>query len=138
MLSTAKLQSKILATDRQLTANRLNAQKSTGPKSGAGKRRSARNSLVHGLAIPARRVAALQGDIKTLATSIAHSVGQKRITESALEAAEAHVEILRIRKVRAAIHASQLSCDELNRRLTRLERYERRAFSRLNRAFKLL
>ncbi len=39
-----------MATDRQILANRLNAQKSTGPKTAEGKARSRRNALKHGLA----------------------------------------------------------------------------------------
>ena len=38
-----------MATPRQIAANRLNARKSTGPRTFAGKRRSRRNALPHGL-----------------------------------------------------------------------------------------
>src|ERR1700690_3339745 len=38
-----------MATDRQIAANRLNAQKSTGPKTPQGKRRSRINAFRHGL-----------------------------------------------------------------------------------------
>ena len=38
-----------MATNRQITANRRNAQKSTGPRSSAGKSASKRNALAHGL-----------------------------------------------------------------------------------------
>ena len=38
-----------MASERQLTANRRNAQKSTGPKSRAGKRRASQNANRHGL-----------------------------------------------------------------------------------------
>lgn len=37
-----------MATDAQLTANRINAQHSTGPRSDQGKTRSSRNNLRHG------------------------------------------------------------------------------------------
>jgi hypothetical protein len=125
-------------TDRKLTANRLNAKKSTGPKSVGGKRNSAQNSLRHGLAVRVRNIADLQRDIKAIAFGIARASGSDEITEASLQAAEAQVELFRIRNVRAAIHASGLSYDELNRRLASLERYERRAFSRRNRALRFL
>jgi hypothetical protein len=38
-----------LATERQIAANRLNAQRSTGPRTEAGKANSRRNALKHGL-----------------------------------------------------------------------------------------
>ena len=38
-----------MATDKQIAANRLNAKNSTGPRSDAGKRRSRRNAIRHGL-----------------------------------------------------------------------------------------
>lgn len=40
-------------------ANRANARRSTGPRSAAGKTRSARNALRHGLAIPIHEMAEL-------------------------------------------------------------------------------
>ena len=39
-----------MASDKQIQANRLNAQKSTGPQSPEGKQRVAHNRLKHGLA----------------------------------------------------------------------------------------
>jgi hypothetical protein len=39
-----------MATDRQIAANRINAQKSTGPRSAAGKMKSALNARKHGFA----------------------------------------------------------------------------------------
>ena len=38
-----------MVSRRQLEANRSNAKRSTGPKTGLGKARAARNSLRHGL-----------------------------------------------------------------------------------------
>ena len=38
-----------MATARQRRANRLNAQRSTGPKSAQGKARASMNALRHGL-----------------------------------------------------------------------------------------
>ena len=37
-----------MATDKQTAANRINAQKSTGPRSAAGKMKSALNAGKHG------------------------------------------------------------------------------------------
>lgn len=38
-----------MATERQIAANRRNAQKSTGPRSEAGKEASSRNAVKHGI-----------------------------------------------------------------------------------------
>ena len=38
-----------MASDKQLAANRANAKLSTGPTTEAGKKRSRRNALKHGL-----------------------------------------------------------------------------------------
>ena len=40
-----------MASERQLAANRMNAQKSRGPRSVAGKARASRNAIRHGLAV---------------------------------------------------------------------------------------
>ncbi len=41
-----------MTTERQKKANRTNAEKSTGPRSSAGRRRSSRNAHKHGLTAP--------------------------------------------------------------------------------------
>lgn len=38
-----------MATDKQIAANRRNAQRSTGPKTESGKAHSSRNAVVHGI-----------------------------------------------------------------------------------------
>jgi hypothetical protein len=71
-----------MTSDRKLSANRGNAAKSTGPKSVAGKRRSRRNALSHGLAIPAIADPILNNDIIALARIIALASGKDDVTES--------------------------------------------------------
>jgi hypothetical protein len=88
--------------------------------------------------IPARNIAAMQSDIESLALSIARASGENAITELSRQAAEAQVDILRVRKVRACIFATETSHAELEKKLASLERYERRAFSRRKRAFQLM
>ena len=38
-----------MATEAQVVANRLNAQKSTGPRTGVGKAKASQNAVRHGL-----------------------------------------------------------------------------------------
>jgi len=40
-----------MASERQIAANRRNARKSSGPHSGAGKKRASRNAYRHGLTL---------------------------------------------------------------------------------------
>jgi hypothetical protein len=49
-----------MATDRQIAANRINAQKSTGPRSAAGKTQSAQNARKHGFCSSSFAVAHLE------------------------------------------------------------------------------
>ena len=53
-----------MATDRQIAANRRNGSLGRGPKTSAGKARSSRNALKHGLSIPVNRDKSLRGQIE--------------------------------------------------------------------------
>lgn len=132
-----------MLSDRQNAANRSNAAKSTGPRSEAGRGVSRHNVLRHGLAVTIGDDPAFQKDIEKLARVLSVSSGNQDNVELAREAAEAQFELLRIRKVRALLFqtlyfandngSAQLA--ELNQAVAKLERYERRAFSRRKRAF---
>jgi hypothetical protein len=119
-----------VTSDRKIASNRQNAKKSSGPRSAEGKSRAARNALRHGLAVPAGSIADLQSEIEVLARSIADAVGRATATELCLRAAEAQMDIFRIRKVRKSLFSVNFSHEQLSKRLASLERYERRAFSR--------
>jgi hypothetical protein len=131
-----------MTSERKAASNRKNAQKSTGPRSEAGQRRSRRNALRHGLAIAIGSDPSFSKDIEALATTLASRSGGKTVGEFERQVAEAEIDLLRIRKLRAskfnAIYgdpqAKLEDYSELNEILTKLERYERRAFSRRKRA----
>jgi hypothetical protein len=59
-----------MATDRQIAANRRNGALSPGPKTAAGKARSSRNALKHGLAIPITRDHATARKIRRAARQV--------------------------------------------------------------------
>lgn len=130
-----------MTSERKAASNRKNAQRSTGPRSDLGRRRSSRNALRHGLAIAIGSDPAFSEEIETLATALATGRGEL-VREFARQAAEAHLDLLRIGKLKAArFNAVVGNPDaklgdylELSKGLTQLERYERRAFSRRNRA----
>jgi hypothetical protein len=140
-----------MATDRQITANRRNGSLGRGPKTSAGKARSSRNAVKHGLSIPVNRDKILRRQIEVLARILAqsapgHEFGQARA------AAEAELELARARAVlEAVLMRAGITAAEWNGapeqgtalihvlpELRRLERYERRAFSQLTRALRNL
>jgi hypothetical protein len=131
-----------MASERQIAANRNNAKKSTGPRSDAGRRRSRLNALHHGLAIAIGGDLARALEIERLARILA--ADRPHIAAAARDAAAAEVDLRRIREVRATLfdELSRKSEATLKRRaelvagLVKLERYERRAFSRHKRALR--
>jgi hypothetical protein len=127
-----------MTSDRKAASNRKNAQKSTGPRSELGRRHSRRNALRHGLATAIGSDPSFSEDINVLAKALMEGRGEQDIGEFARQAAEAEMDLLRIRKLRASLFNTFRSNPErkleqlveLNESLAKLERYERRAFSR--------
>ena len=134
-----------MATDRQIAANRRNGSLGRGPKTSAGKARSSRNALKHGLSIPVSRDKTLRRQIMVLARILAQSEAGN-VFGQARAAAEAELELVRARGVmeavlaRAGIGGPEQGAALINvlPELQRLERYERRAFSRQKRALRTL
>jgi hypothetical protein len=130
-----------MATERQLAANRANAKRSTGPKTSAGRCASSRNAVRHGLASPAKPWQIIPIDIEDLAEALIEPGTDEAQLVCARQAARAHVELLRVRAVRAALLASSdrkgCNIDDLCRLLA-LDRYERVAHGKRRRAAKQL
>ena len=131
-------------SDRKIASNRKNAQKSTGPRSEAGRERSRRNALRHGLAIAVASNPAFSKEIDLLASVISRDVGQRTVGEFARQFAEAQIDLLRIREMRASQFTKCMGnpgvgdISQFDAFLITLERYERRAYSRRKRALRLL
>jgi hypothetical protein len=135
-----------MPSDRQIAANRNNAKKSTGPRSKEGRESSGRNARRHGLATNIGIDPAFHDDIEKLTKVLSRFSSVQKITECAREAAEAVLDLSRIRKIRASLFemlylaetAAPDSMAELNDKLAKLERYERRAFSRRKHALRAM
>jgi len=122
-----------MATEKQIAANRENAKRSTGPKTAAGRSRSSRNAVRHGLSCPLDFAMSEKAD--AIARLLA-GVNHEQLT-STMEVAHAQVELLRIRRVRAELMAAiDVACCDPHklRRLVALDRYERYAHTKRRRA----
>jgi hypothetical protein len=100
-----------MTSDRQIAANRRNARRSTGPRSGAGRKRSSRNSVSHGLA--AGVAVAGERIIERLARNIA-GVGADTVTlECARTIARADFDLAQIRRMRTALISRVIALGEV-------------------------
>jgi hypothetical protein len=93
-----------MPADRTET-NRANAGRSTGPRSAAGKARSAQNAVRHGLAVPVLADPEVSLEVWELAQRLSAHDGD---AELALAVAEAQVDVRRIRTLRHVLIAHAL------------------------------
>jgi len=133
-----------MPSERQSLPTEKNAAKSTGraPTRPGG---IASQCATPWFAIAIETDPAFEDEIEKLAKALSLSGGRQKVDENAREAARAEFDLLRIRKIRTwlfetlyydATTAEDMA--ELNDKLAKLERYERRAFSRRNRALREL
>jgi hypothetical protein len=92
-----------MASERQIAANRRNARKSTGPRSGAGKKRAGRNAYRHGLSLSITSGAAVAQQLDQLAHKIAGGAQDAISLDLARTAAEAVLDLARIRQTKIAM-----------------------------------
>src|SRR3954453_5821776 len=101
--SSPKPRNSAMSSDRKIAANRNNAEKSTGPRSAAGREASRRNARRHGLAIAIEDDPAFQEDVERLTKAISQSSAMGHLHQDARAAAAAEFDLLRIRKFRASL-----------------------------------
>ncbi len=89
-----------MTSPRRIRANRANARLSSGPKSPAGKTRSARNAFRHGFNVPVALVPDLAGDVEALARRLCGEERDSKIMELARRVAEAQIDLRRVRTYR--------------------------------------
>jgi hypothetical protein len=99
-----------LTSEKQRRANQANAKASRGPKTNAGKARSARNALRHGLGIPVRNEPSLLIQAEEIALKLAGPDPDEALLDRARVVGEAQVDLNRVRARRNAL-VSQLLAD---------------------------
>jgi hypothetical protein len=132
-----------MISSKKLQANRANARHSTGPKSPAGKARSAVNARRHGLATSVRSDPALAATIDTLAQVIVGIEANAENIALARKIVEAQIDVVRVQQIRrevlgAAIQFAPGSASvretvtnsNLATTMAALDHYERRTLSR--------
>lgn len=146
----------MMTSTRKVAANRRNARRSTGPRTRTGKSQSKQNARRHGLASIPVLGPEQSIEIKQFAIAISGQNADPTRLYFATLAAEAEIRLLQVQTVQASTLALALrsaspdgaaksepkpSADELAallENLSRLQRYEQRAFVLRNRLFSLL
>jgi hypothetical protein len=123
-----------MTSPRKLFANRQNALRSSGPKTPEGKARIAQNAFRHGLSVLAQRDPARSGEIATLTRAIAGDDAPAWRLVLAAHVAAAQIDVVRARRARLARYPETPEEPGAIERLAAVDRYEKRAMSRRNRA----
>ena len=92
-----------MASERQIAANRRNARKSTGPRSGGGRNRASRNAYRHGLTLSIASTTEYANQLETLARKIAGDTTDAVKLERARTIAQAEFELARVRRAKVAL-----------------------------------
>src|SRR5262245_46600732 len=92
-----------MVSERQIAANRRNARKSTGPRSGAGKKRASHNAYRHGLTLSIASTAAFAKQLDKLVREIAGDTEDAIMLERARAIAQAELDLARVRRAKLAL-----------------------------------
>lgn len=141
-----------MTSAKKIAANRRNALRSTGPRTGAGKARSRGNALKHGLAVPIALDSLFADRIKALTEELGSTIPDSadRIRLAACACAELErVQVLWAKLMDGEIASACLdaigggeqsdgSIHSTLQFLPKLTRYERRAISKLGKTLRNL
>lgn len=132
-----------MASEKQIAANRRNATRSTGPKSGLGKFHSSRNALRHGFSRGLALDPASVRRVNSLKRKLLGEDANQDMERAAEEFARAQVHISKIRKTQSEALAELSKVPEGDnakaiRRLGALDRYERYAVTMRKRAQRVI
>ena len=90
-----------MTSERKVRANRTNARASCGPRTAAGRARSARNAFRHGLNVSINHIQQLTPDVERLARKfLDDAADDQEAAKCARAVAEAQIDLRRIRQAR--------------------------------------
>ena len=92
-----------MTSKRSVIANKKNALRSTGPRTSNGKKRASANALKHGLAANVHHDVAMSARVNELAGVFAGDTTDPHQIENAQIAAEAEIQIQRVRAARVTL-----------------------------------
>src|SRR5262245_45678597 len=92
-----------MASERQIAANRRNARKSAGPRSGVGKKRASRNAYRHGFKLNITSTAVFAKQLDKLVRKIAGETEDAMVLERARAIAQAELDLARVRQAKVAL-----------------------------------
>ena len=98
-----------MTSARKVRTNRANARASSGPKTSAGRARSARNALRHGLNVPIADLEVFSPEVERLAEAIRGTQpGDAQLERPVRLVAEAQIDMHRVRQARHRFLADKL------------------------------
>jgi hypothetical protein len=97
-----------MASEKKIAANRLNARRSTGPRTSRGKSRASRNAWRHGWAVAKRRHSTVSADVERMAKAICGEYATPALYEQAVIIAECEIVLLNLRAARVEIVGQNL------------------------------
>lgn len=122
-----------MTSERQLNANRTNARASTGPKTPQGKIRSAQNARHHGLSVSVLTDPLLAENVENLAHEFVGEGAGAALFELAHRAAEAQIDLIRIRKARHDLFVQKLEDPHYSPKVSRVAALTLRLLERISR-----
>jgi hypothetical protein len=91
-----------MASEKKIAANRLNAKRSTGPRTSRGKSRARGNATRHGWAVAKHRHSMVSADVERMAKAICGEYATPALYEQAVIIAECEIVLLNLRAARVA------------------------------------
>src|SRR5262249_28078111 len=92
-----------MTSEKKIAANRLNAKRSTGPRTSRGKSPASGNPWRHGCAAAKSVPSTAQADVEQMAQAICGDHGSPALYEQAVIIAECEIALLKLRAARIAI-----------------------------------